>query len=49
MRNVTLILGCSIVLILSNGKWNELTRHLKDHGKDSSNLGRILSNLGRMM
>jgi hypothetical protein len=39
MRSVTLILGCSLVLILRNGEWNELTRHPKDHGKDSSNSG----------
>jgi hypothetical protein len=39
MRNVTLILGCSLVLILKNGEWNELTGYLKDRGKDNSNLG----------
>jgi hypothetical protein len=49
MRNVALILGCSLVLILRNGEWNELTEHSKDRGKDRSNSGRILSNLGRMM
>jgi hypothetical protein len=49
MRNVTLILGCNLVLILRNDEWNELTGHPKDHGKDSSNLGQILSNLCRMM
>jgi hypothetical protein len=49
MRNVTLILGCSLVLILRNGECNELTGDPKDRGKDSSNSGRILSNLGRMM
>jgi hypothetical protein len=49
MRNATLILGCSLVLILRNGEWNELIRHLKDRGKGNSNSRRILSNLGRMM
>jgi hypothetical protein len=49
MRNATLILGCSLVLILRNDKWNELTGHPKDCGKDNLNSGRILSNLGRMM
>jgi hypothetical protein len=39
MRYVTLISGCSLVLILRNGEWNELTGHPKDHGKNSSNLG----------
>ena len=49
MRNVMLILGCSLVLILRNDKWNELTGHPKDRGKDNSNSGQILFNLGRMM
>jgi hypothetical protein len=49
MRSITLILGCSLVLILRNDEWNELTGHPKDCGKDSLNSGRILSNLGRMM
>jgi hypothetical protein len=39
MRNVTLILGCSLVLILRNSEWNELTGHSKDRGKDSLNSG----------
>ena len=30
MRNITLILGCSLVLILRNGEWNELIKHPKD-------------------
>jgi hypothetical protein len=38
-----------VVVILRRGDWNELTGHPKDRGKDSSNSGRILSNLGRMM
>jgi hypothetical protein len=38
MRNVTLILGCCLVLILRKDEWNELTRHLNDHGKDRPNL-----------
>ena len=37
MRNVTLILGCSLVLILKNGEWNELIGHLKDRGKNRPN------------
>jgi hypothetical protein len=37
MRSVTLILGCCLVLILRKGKWNELTGHPKDHGKDRPN------------
>jgi hypothetical protein len=37
MKNVTFIMGCSIVVILRNEEWNELTRHPKDRGKDSSN------------
>jgi hypothetical protein len=49
MKNVTFIMGCGLIVILRNGEWNQLTRHLKGSGKDSSNSGRILSNLGRMM
>ena len=37
MRSVTLILECCLALILRKGEWNELTRHLKGHGKDQSN------------
>jgi hypothetical protein len=37
MRSVTLILGCCLVLILRKGKWNELTGHPKDSGKDRPN------------
>jgi hypothetical protein len=39
MKNITLILGRSLVLILRNGEWNELTGHPKDCGKGSSNSG----------
>jgi hypothetical protein len=39
IRGVKCILGCCLVVILRNGKWNELTRNLKDRGKDSSNSG----------
>jgi hypothetical protein len=38
MRSVTLILRCSLVLILRKGEWNELTRHSKDTGKNQLNL-----------
>jgi hypothetical protein len=38
MRNVTLILGCCLVLILRKDDWNELTGHPKDRGKDWPNL-----------
>jgi hypothetical protein len=48
-KAITFIMGCDLVVILRIGDWNELTRHLKDRGKDCSNSGRILSNLGRMM
>ena len=37
IRSVTLIFKCCLVLILRKGKWNELTAHLKDRGKDRSN------------
>jgi hypothetical protein len=49
MKSVTFIIGCDLVVILRRREWNELTEHPKDRGKDSSNLGRILSNLRRMM
>jgi hypothetical protein len=49
IKGVKCILGCCLVVILRNGEWNELTGHPKDCGKDSLNLGQILSNLGRMM
>jgi hypothetical protein len=39
IKSVTFIMGCGLVVILRNGEWNELTRHPKDRGKDSSNLG----------
>jgi hypothetical protein len=34
MRSITIILGCCLVLILRKGKWNKLTRHPKDRGKN---------------
>jgi hypothetical protein len=37
MRNVMLILGCSLVLILRKGEWNELIGYSKDCGKDRPN------------
>ena len=37
MKSVTFIMGCGLVVILRNGEWKELTRHLKDCGKDSLN------------
>ena len=37
MGSVTLILRCCLVLILRKGKWNELTGHPKDRGKDQPN------------
>ena len=49
MRHITLILGCSLVLSLRNGEWNELIGHPKNSGKDNSNSGRFLSNLWRIM
>jgi hypothetical protein len=33
MKSITFIMGCGIV-ILRRGKWNELTRHPKDCGKN---------------
>jgi hypothetical protein len=48
-KAITFIMGCSLIVILRRGDWNELTGHSKDREKDSSNLGRILSNLERMM
>jgi hypothetical protein len=48
-KAITFIMGCDRVVILRIGDWNELTRHLKDCGKDCSNSGQILSNLGRMI
>jgi hypothetical protein len=49
MKSIAFIVVCYLNVILRNGEWKELTGHPKDHGKDSSNSGRILSNLGRMM
>jgi hypothetical protein len=49
IRGIKCILGCCLVVILRNEEWNKLTGHPKDRGKDNSNTGRILSNLGRMM
>jgi phosphoribosylaminoimidazole (AIR) synthetase len=46
---IMFIMGYGLVVILRREDWNELTGHTKDRGKDSSNSGRILSNLGRMM
>jgi hypothetical protein len=46
---IMFIMGYGLVVILRREDWNELTGHPKDRGKDSSNSGRILSNLGRMM
>jgi hypothetical protein len=37
MKSVTFIIGCGLIVILRSGEWNELTRHPKDCGKDSSN------------
>jgi hypothetical protein len=37
MKSVMFIIGCGLVIILRKGKWNELTRHPKDHGKNQSN------------
>jgi hypothetical protein len=48
-KAITFIIECGLVVILRRGDWNKLTRHPKDRGKDSSNSGQILSNLGRMM
>jgi hypothetical protein len=49
MKSITFIMRCGIIVILRRKDWNELIGHPKDRGKDSSNSGRILSNLGRMM
>jgi hypothetical protein len=49
MKNIAFIVVCYLIVILRNGEWNEMTGHPKDHRNDSSNSGRILSNLGRMM
>jgi hypothetical protein len=38
MRSITLILGCCFILIVGKVKWNELTGHPKDCGKDQLNL-----------
>jgi hypothetical protein len=38
MKSITFIIGCGLVVILKNGKWNELTWHPKDHRKDNPNL-----------
>jgi hypothetical protein len=37
MKSVTFIMGCGLIIILRKGKWNELTGHLKDHGKNQPN------------
>jgi hypothetical protein len=37
MRSVTLSLGCCLVLIVRKVKWNKLTKHPKDCGKDWPN------------
>jgi hypothetical protein len=37
MKSITLIMVCCFVLILKNTKWNELTGHPKDRGKNQSN------------
>ena len=49
MKSTAFIVVYYLSVILKNGEWKELTGHPKDRGKDSSNSGRILSNLGRMM
>jgi hypothetical protein len=33
VKSVTFIMGCGLVVILSNGEWNELTGHPKERGK----------------
>jgi hypothetical protein len=38
MTSIALILGYYLVLIMRNDEWNELTRHLKDRGKNRLNL-----------
>jgi hypothetical protein len=37
MKNVTFIMGCSLVVILRKGEWNQLTGHSKDRGKNQPN------------
>jgi hypothetical protein len=37
MKSITFIVACCLVLILRKGKWNELTGHLKDRGKNQPN------------
>jgi hypothetical protein len=37
MKSITFTMGCGLIVILRNGEWNKLTRHLKDHGKDNPN------------
>jgi hypothetical protein len=37
MKSVAFIMGCCFVLVLRMGKWNELTVHPKDHGKNRPN------------
>ena len=34
MKSVAFIGGCCFVLVLRMGEWDELTGHLKDHGKN---------------
>ena len=38
MKSITFIMGCSLVVILRRGEWNELTGHPKDCGKNRPNL-----------
>jgi hypothetical protein len=37
IRAITFIMGRGLVVILRRGEWNELTRHLKDCGKNRPN------------
>jgi hypothetical protein len=37
MKSIAFILGCCLVLIMRSDKWNELTGHPNDRGKDSPN------------
>ena len=37
MKSITFIIVCCFVLILRNSKWNELTKHPKDCGKNRPN------------
>jgi hypothetical protein len=48
-KAIMFIMRYGLVVILRREDWNELTGHPKDRGKNSSNSGQILSNLGRMM